>query len=697
VRFFGGDLVGMIVAEYLGSDAVVVPVTCNDGIDRGPLKSRLEPRTRIGSPYVIAGMEAARRKGKKAVCGWEANGGFLTGVDLEKEGRPLRALPTRDAFLPILAVLVAAGEKQVSLCTLFDRLPRRYSRAGLLKKFPRATSLKMLERLSPLEPSLIEAGFFPELSPCLDLNGLPLRVAAREVSRLCEIQQELEKVFSPSSGFAPINRINWTDGLRIHFANHDVAHVRPSGNADELRIYSVADSRDRAEAIVQAGVREPDGLLRRLESWIGTPSTMSSTPGASLLRLEGAVQNYEWGGFEFIPELLGMENLDRKPFGELWLGAHPKAPAQVIDGSERIPLNQLLERDPVRFLGETASARFNKKLPFLLKILDARQMLSIQAHPNKQQAVNGFARENVNQVPLDAPHRNYRDDNHKPEAHLALTEFWMLHGFRPAEEVAALWESTPEFHALAAGGHLLVPARSGNVETQANPVRELYAAIMRLPQVEVNGCLRPLCQRLDKECPSDKDHPDYWAWRAFREFPLPQGDLDRGIFSIYLLNLLHLHPGEGTYQPAGILHAYLEGTTVEIMANSDNVLRGGLTAKHVDISELLRIVTFAGKRPDLLKGEWTAATRRLFQTPAEEFELSVIEVTREQVHFSENRQGAEILISMEGAAILHSGSEVAALPRGAMVFLPSGVEYHLRALTERAVLYQAGIPAMRRN
>ena len=218
----------MIVAEYLGADAVVVPVTCNDGIDRSGLAGALEPKTRIGSPYVIAGMEIARGKGKRAICGWEANGGFLTGSEIERNGRSLAALPTRDAMLPIVAVLHSAREKSLSLPKLFECLPARFSKAALLKNFPREMSLKILDRFS--EPGA------------------------------------LSEFFTTEVGFSAVQSIDHTDGVRITFDNGDVAHIRPSGNADELRFYAVADTQDRANEIVSRGIAEPHGILRRMEA-----------------------------------------------------------------------------------------------------------------------------------------------------------------------------------------------------------------------------------------------------------------------------------------------------------------------------------------------------------------------------------------------------------------------------------------------
>jgi phosphomannomutase len=230
VRFFTGDLLGMIVAEYLGADSVVVSISCNDGIDRGPLAPLVEPKTRIGSPYLIAGMEAATARGRKQVCGWEANGGFLLGSNFTRNGHTLAALPTRDAVLPILCALAAAAERRVSLGDLFAALPPRFSRATLLKNFPREKALRIVARFSsPDAPS------------------------------------DLARYFTAQSGFAAVAAIDYTDGVRITFRNGEVAHFRPSGNADEFRCYAVADRPARADEIAQFVVAEPDGIFRQME------------------------------------------------------------------------------------------------------------------------------------------------------------------------------------------------------------------------------------------------------------------------------------------------------------------------------------------------------------------------------------------------------------------------------------------------
>ncbi|MGA7410862.1 MAG: hypothetical protein WBW33_10275 [Bryobacteraceae bacterium] len=262
--FFGGDLVGMVTAEYLGADAVVVPISCNDGIDRGRLASVTEPKTRIGSPYVIAGMEAARRKGRKVICGWEANGGFLTGSDIERAGRVLKALPTRDALLPILCTLFSAQEGGLSLAERFARLPRRFSRAALLKDFPRRVSTKMVERFSPSDVRVRDVSFGPGTT-LFDQEGSELQVSEAELQRLGAIRTDLQSFFTRETGFPPIAHLNYTDGVRITLDNGDVAHFRPSGNADELRMYAVADTPSRSEEIARLGIDTPGGILRAIE------------------------------------------------------------------------------------------------------------------------------------------------------------------------------------------------------------------------------------------------------------------------------------------------------------------------------------------------------------------------------------------------------------------------------------------------
>lgn len=267
--FCGGDLLGMVVAQFLHADAAVVPISANDAIDHGSLAKITEPKTKIGSPYVIAGMQLAIDKGRSHVCGWEANGGFLTGSDMNRNGKTLSALPTRDAMLPLLCALFAAKNQQMTLPDLFATLPKRYSRAALLRNFPRSTSLKIIERFSPPDASMRDISF--DASGHISVrnsNDSQLDATEAQLDIIKGIRSELETIFSSERGFGSIVRINYTDGVRMYFSNGDVAHFRPSGNADELRIYAIADKQERADDIAVQGVAEPDGLLRRLQKII---------------------------------------------------------------------------------------------------------------------------------------------------------------------------------------------------------------------------------------------------------------------------------------------------------------------------------------------------------------------------------------------------------------------------------------------
>jgi phosphomannomutase len=234
VRFYGGDLLGLVVAEYLQADAISVPISANDAVDLQSAKRGVTPvKTKIGSPYVISSMQEARAHGATTVTGWEANGGFLVGSTVHRDGRTLEALPTRDAVLPLLAALFSSVERGCSLVELFRALPPRFSKAGLIDEFPQTTSRALLQGFSPGDETAI--------------------------------RNELTGYFNAEGGFDAIVKIDTTDGVRIHFANGDVAHIRPSGNAPQLRLYACADTQARADEIVALGIREPDGILRRME------------------------------------------------------------------------------------------------------------------------------------------------------------------------------------------------------------------------------------------------------------------------------------------------------------------------------------------------------------------------------------------------------------------------------------------------
>jgi mannose-6-phosphate isomerase len=413
---------------------------------------------------------------------------------------------------------------------------------------------------------------------------------------------------------------------------------------------------------------------------------------AGALTLQGVVQHYDWGGHNFIPDLLDVENATGKPFAELWIGAHAKAPSLAEVGDTQEPLDELIAEAPEAILGAVANAHFGGRLPYLFKILDVHKMLSIQAHPTLAQAKVGFARENAAGILIEAASRNYKDENHKPEIGVALTEFWMLHGFRPLGEIAEILGETPELSALMPAFPRRLADAGHDHAGRRTLLRELYSTVMTMPQEQVDLLLNGLLSRLQTKPPGDKDSPDYWALRAAENFPLPGGHRDRGIFSVYLLNLVHLRPGQGTFQPAGVLHAYLEGVNVELMANSDNVLRGGLTTKHVDVAELLHILTFEGGTPHVFDGEVRGNHEQVYRTPAEEFELSRIALPAHGRYAGAADYGPKTLLVLHGSGKLTAGGRSTSLNRGSIALVPCGTQFFIQTQADDLVVFQAGLP-----
>ncbi|MCB0558508.1 MAG: mannose-6-phosphate isomerase, class I [Lewinellaceae bacterium] len=394
--------------------------------------------------------------------------------------------------------------------------------------------------------------------------------------------------------------------------------------------------------------------------------------------LQGAIQHYAWGGFTYLPELLGIDNQEQQPFAELWMGAHDRGPGMIQTNGQFEPLPKLLEEHP-NWLGKAVQQNFGGKLPYLFKVLDVRQMLSIQSHPTKTQAEAGFRRENEQGIPLDAPNRNFKDDNHKPEVMAALTEFWLLHGFKNQEALERCLRAVPEFSSL------LPHFANRNIF-------QLYKAVMEMPQAEVDRILQPMEQRLRPLAESgklDKRQPEYWAMQAFDHHRLDGGHYDRGVFSIFFFNLVKVMPGEGIYQGAGIPHAYLEGVNVELMANSDNVFRGGLTVKHVDVPELLEHLVFEPVEPQLLKGDPVSETEWAYRTPAPDFQLNRIQLSEGQHYQAPATEGAEIVLIIEGEVSLESGGRT--YSRGDAFFVPAGSEYVLRS-KGKSLLFKALTP-----
>jgi mannose-6-phosphate isomerase len=397
-----------------------------------------------------------------------------------------------------------------------------------------------------------------------------------------------------------------------------------------------------------------------------------------LYSLKGKIQNYAWGGSQFIPELLGRKGAEEK-CAEYWLGAHVNAPSIVSTSEGDQNLDAFLNSNLTENLGQDIAKKFGR-LPFLFKVLDVSDVLSIQVHPTKTEAVKGFTYENEIGIPLAAPHRNYKDDNHKPEIMVALSEFWLLHGFLPKDTLTQVLKNTPEFVDL-----LPVFEKDGYFG--------LYKRVMEESIEETNQTLQSLVDRilpLYQSGKLEKSSPDYWAAKALAT-AVDSSILDKGIYSIYFFNVVKANKGEAVFQDAGIPHAYLEGQNMELMANSDNVLRGGLTPKHVDVAELLKHVAFDETHPNIMLGELQEdGLERIYKSPAPDFELSQISIAKGDQYQSISKT-AQILIVIQGKVQIHEGETILQLGKGETAFLTANSDYKISS-SSSAIIYKATAP-----
>ena len=395
-------------------------------------------------------------------------------------------------------------------------------------------------------------------------------------------------------------------------------------------------------------------------------------------RLKNPIQYYAWGSKRAIADLTGRATPSHRPEAELWMGTHPKAPSMVLCDDDEVALNHLIARCPEEILGPAVVQRFGAELPFLFKILAAEAPLSIQAHPNREQARQGYARENREAIPLDAPHRNYRDDNHKPEVLCALTDFWGLNGFRPLPDLQQKLNSyCPE-----SLGRIFASLQNA---PPPKALRHLFHHMMSLQGQDLSRTIDEALAQVPEE---NGDEPvSHWLQALSEAYP---GDI--GILAPLLLNLIHLKPGQAIYLPAGQLHAYLEGVGVELMANSDNVLRGGLTPKHIDREELLAVLRFEPTPPDTVDVQSISATATRFCIPAEEFTLARIHISRDTPHRSLMPRNVEILFVTQGQLMLSldNGRQGMPLNRGDSVLIPAAAGGY--RLSGTAEIYQATVP-----
>lgn len=396
-----------------------------------------------------------------------------------------------------------------------------------------------------------------------------------------------------------------------------------------------------------------------------------------IFRLKGIIQHYNWGGKRFLPELIGEKTNNDQPYAEYWMGAHVKAPSLIqFPNGENQSLDIFLKSGTEEKLGSKIAGQFGR-LPYLFKVLDVQDMLSIQVHPSKEAAIKEFAKEENSGIPITAANRNYKDDNHKPELMLAISEFYLLHGFKAPAQLKYQLTTVTEL------GFLLKA-------WDAHGYEGIYKAVMEMPETKVDEILAPLIKRVLPLYEKGKLHKwqeDFWAARAYKTF-CTEGHFDRGLFSIYFFNIVKLEPGQAIFQDAGLPHAYLEGQNLEIMANSDNVLRGGLTNKHIDVQELLKHIRFEPTYPAPIEGQ-QVGEEIVYSTPAIDFELRKLEIDRlpKQVQI----RSTDIFFLMDGIVEASQGETIIKLHKGECLLAVSGATVVFSSDAE-ATIYHATVP-----
>ena len=396
-----------------------------------------------------------------------------------------------------------------------------------------------------------------------------------------------------------------------------------------------------------------------------------------IYQLKGCIQDYAWGGKNYIANLLNITS-NQAHYAEYWLGAHPSAPSKVIGTQEEISLGDFLHQNPTA-LGTQSRQLFGDNLPYLLKILDVANPLSIQLHPTKEQAEIGFAQENAAGISLNDPKRTYKDDNHKPEMMIALSDFWLLHGFKTKAQILDTLRQRPSLADLA-------------TKLTSQNLADFYADIMLATQDQLAQWLLPIIDDQQKAYEQNQlamQDPDYWVLYTLHAMQISRDKLDAGLMSFYLFNIVNLQVGEGIFQAAGVPHAYLRGQNIELMACSDNVIRGGLTPKHVDIEQLLKIIDYSEIIPQIIA---PAPKNQVYTypTPIADFALSNMPYAK-NTEISDRTLNGTILLVMAGEITLEAAQQKLTLKQGQAAFIEADTDYRVHSMQEGyAVL--AGLP-----
>jgi mannose-6-phosphate isomerase len=411
---------------------------------------------------------------------------------------------------------------------------------------------------------------------------------------------------------------------------------------------------------------------------VSAPVQTTATDSALVEVLENPVRGYAWGSRTAIPDLLGVPPTG-EPQAELWMGAHPGAPSRLHRGGRVVSLLEAIRADPARALGPAVTAEFGPRLPFLLKVIAAEAPLSLQVHPNAEQAREGYAEEDARGVPVDSPQRNYRDPNPKPELVCALSPFEVLCGFRELGATTALLDLLTDRCRLAAKG---TPARRAadalapflaalHARPDQDGLREVVTGLLTLPRERRDRFVDAVaagCRAVVEDGSADASGFGADLRTAVDLAEAYPGDT--GVVISLLLNRITLQPGQAIFLPAGKLHAYLRGVAVEVMANSDNVLRGGLTPKHVDVAELLRILDVADGPVQMPAARVVGSAEVVYDSPTRWFRLSRLALGDEPTALS--AAGPQVMVTVAGSAtVTGQDGRAVTLPRGTAAWVPA--------------------------
>ena len=374
----------------------------------------------------------------------------------------------------------------------------------------------------------------------------------------------------------------------------------------------------------------------------------------SFFPMENKIQNYAWGSTSSIHDLFGFENESQQPQAEVWMGTHPKGCSMVTFDKHLIPLSELINSNKSAYLSSDIAQEFGD-LPFLFKILAADKALSIQVHPSKSQAEKGFEQEEQAGISLTANNRNYKDANHKPELVYALTDYQAMNGFRAYDEIIEFFTDLHIFD-------LKELVKSFSYTPTSQGLKEFFSGLLTLSEQRKHNAL-------DQLLTYAQAHQEQTEFALIIELN-HQYPYDVGLFSPLLLNVITLQSGEAMYLSANTPHAYIKGTGLEIMANSDNVLRAGLTPKHIDVNELIECTDFIPIAfDDLILSPQKEGLFDSYDIPVNDFNFGVIHSpkdTKVEIH------SAEILMAIDSDVELYSqNEEVIILTKGQSVFIPA--------------------------